>query len=710
MIRTYRFALDPTPRQARSLARHAGAARVAFNWDLAAVKANLDQREAERSYGIDGQRLTPLLGWSLPTLRKAWNRAEDEEAPWWRKCSKEAFNTGLERLARALKNWSASREGRRAGRRMGFPRFKTKRACVPSVRFTTGAIRVEPDRRHVTLPRLGLIKTHESTGKLERKLSVGTARILCATVRFDRGRWFVAFTVETARAVKSPRRPDTVIGVDLGVRHLAVLSDGTMVENPRRDDASRRKLARASRTVSRRQGPDRRRRQQPSNRWLRANTARNKVHYRVANQRRDGIHKLTTMLAREYGTVIVENLNVAGMVRNRRLARQIHDAGFGEIRRQLTYKRPRHVRQVAVKRQSRTRQHAWPGSDGNPYPLVDTSLRFAESERSGTMIEVKDLVKKYGATTAVDHLSFTVAPGRITGFLGPNGAGKSTTMRLILGLDRPSGGTALIDGKLYHDLRDPLRHVGALLEAKAVHGGRTAFNHLLYLAQTQGVPKRRVSEVLDLVGLGAVARKRTKGFSLGMGQRLGIAAALLADPKILILDEPVNGLDPEGVVWIRELLKALAADGRTIFVSSHLMNEMAVTADHLIVIGRGQLQADMPVAQFIAQFSDSAVLVRTPQTAEFQAAAAERGWSVTATAEDGMLIVTNSTAPQIGELAAERGLVLHELTPQRASLEEAYMELTRESGEFAHHPSPPPPPSPAPSSADALASGGHDGR
>jgi len=325
------------------------------------------------------------------------------------------------------------------------------------------------------------------------------------------------------------------------------------------------------------------------------------------------------------------------------------------------------------------------------------------------MIEVKDLVKKYGGTTAVDHLSFTVAPGRITGFLGPNGAGKSTTMRLILGLDRPSGGTALIDGRLYHDLRDPLRHVGALLEAKAVHGGRTAFNHLLYLAQTQGVPKRRVSEVLDLVGLGAVARKRTKGFSLGMGQRLGIAAALLADPKILILDEPVNGLDPEGVVWIRELLKALAADGRTIFVSSHLMNEMAVTADHLIVIGRGQLQADMPVAQFIAQFSDSAVLVRTPQTAEFRAAAEQRGWSVTAAAEDGMLIVTNSTAPLIGELAAERGLVLHELTPQRASLEEAYMELTRESGEFTHHPSPPPP-SPAPSSADALASGGLDGR
>ena len=304
------------------------------------------------------------------------------------------------------------------------------------------------------------------------------------------------------------------------------------------------------------------------------------------------------------------------------------------------------------------------------------------------MIEVKDLVKKYGDTTAVDHLEFAVEPGRITGFLGPNGAGKSTTMRLILGLDRPTSGSALIDGKPYRDLRDPLRYVGALLEARAVHGGRSAFNHLLYLAQTQGVPKKRVSEVLDLVGLSAVAGKRTKGFSLGMGQRLGIAAALLGDPEILILDEPVNGLDPEGVLWIRQLLKALASDGRTIFVSSHLMNEMAVTADHLIVIGRGKLQADMPVGQFIAQFSDTAVLVRTPQVEAFRAEADARGWEVTSTNQDGSLIVTGSTAPQIGEAAAARGLVLHELTPQKASLEEAYMELTRESGEFAHRPAP----------------------
>jgi ABC-2 type transport system ATP-binding protein len=300
------------------------------------------------------------------------------------------------------------------------------------------------------------------------------------------------------------------------------------------------------------------------------------------------------------------------------------------------------------------------------------------------MIEVRDLVKKYGETTAVDHLSFTVQPGRITGFLGPNGAGKSTTMRLILGLDRPSGGSALIDGKPYRDLRDPLRHVGALLEARAVHGGRTAYHHLLYLAQTQGVPKRRVYQVLELVGLRPVAKKRTKGFSLGMGQRLGIAAALLADPKILILDEPVNGLDPEGIVWIRDLMKALAAEGRTILVSSHLMNEMAVTADHLVVIGRGRLQADMPVAQFIAQFSDNAVLVRSPQAETLRAAAAEQGWRSVPGPESGVLIITGATAAGLGELAAARGVVLHELTPQKASLEEAFMELTRGAGEFAH--------------------------
>jgi transposase len=221
VVRAYRYALDPTPRQARDLQRHAGAARVAFNWGLAAVKANLDQREAERSYGIDCDQLTPVLGWSLYELRKAWNRAKGGAAPWWQACSKEAFNTGLDQLARALKNWSDSRAGRRAGRPAGFPRFKAQRKTVASIRFTTGAIRIEPDRSHVTLPRLGAIKTHESTRKLERKLASGAARILSAACRFEQGRWFVAFTVETVRAEGFPRSPDSVIGVDLGIKHQA---------------------------------------------------------------------------------------------------------------------------------------------------------------------------------------------------------------------------------------------------------------------------------------------------------------------------------------------------------------------------------------------------------------------------------------------------------------------------------------------------------
>jgi len=297
------------------------------------------------------------------------------------------------------------------------------------------------------------------------------------------------------------------------------------------------------------------------------------------------------------------------------------------------------------------------------------------------MIEVKDLVKRYGDTTAVDHLSFTVQPGRITGFLGPNGAGKSTTMRLILGLDKPTSGGALIDGKPYRDLPDPLRYVGALLEARAVHPGRTAFNHLLYLAQTQGVPKERVHQVLDLVGLSAVAKKRTKGFSLGMGQRLGIAAALLGDPKLLILDEPVNGLDPEGIVWIRNLMKTLAEQGRTVFVSSHLMNEMAVTADHVVVIGRGKLIADTPMNEFIARYSENVVLVRSPQADRLAGELRTKGAEVTPQ-QDGALLVNKLAAPAIGEVAAANAIVLHELAPQRASLEAAFMELTRSDVEF----------------------------
>ncbi len=308
------------------------------------------------------------------------------------------------------------------------------------------------------------------------------------------------------------------------------------------------------------------------------------------------------------------------------------------------------------------------------------------------MIEAQDLTKVYGGKAAVDHLSFTVEPGRVTGFLGPNGAGKSTTMRLILGLDRPQSGYALINGRRYRDLKDPLHTVGALLEAKSVHPGRSARNHLLFLAQTQGIPASRVEEVLALVGLQEVADKRAGGFSLGMSQRLGVAVAMLGNPEILLLDEPVNGLDPEGVLWIRNLMKSLAAEGRTVLVSSHLMNEMAVTADHLIVIGRGKLITEASTEDVIARSTDKSVRVRTPDAdrlAEMITAAggkvarggAESGAVSSAENGAGLLTVTGLEAPRIGELAASASIVLHELTPL-ASLEGAFMELTSGSVEF----------------------------
>jgi ABC-2 type transport system ATP-binding protein len=303
------------------------------------------------------------------------------------------------------------------------------------------------------------------------------------------------------------------------------------------------------------------------------------------------------------------------------------------------------------------------------------------------MIEVRDLTKRFGDKLAVDHLSFDVASGRVTGFLGPNGAGKSTTMRLILGLDRPQAGTATIDGLRYDQLSRPLRTVGALLEAKAMHPGRSAYNHLLFLATSQGLPRRRVDEVLSLVGLSAVARKRTRTYSLGMSQRVGIAAAMLGDPAVLLLDEPVNGLDPEGILWVRNLMKNLAGQGRTVFVSSHLMNEMAVTADHLIVIGKGRLIADCPTQEFIERSSERSVLVRSPQAAALTGLITAEGGKVTASRGNGgrpdALTVSGLEAPRIGEIAAAGGIVLHELTPQLASLEEAYMELTAGSVEYA---------------------------
>ncbi len=339
VTQAYRFAMDPTPAQIRALLSHAGAARVAYNWALARVKANLAQREAERSYGLSDHELTPSLSWSMYALRKVWNQAKAKVAPWWSECSKEAYTTGLNQLATGLKNWSDSRRGKRGGKPMGFPRFKSRRRATPSVRFTTGTIRVEPDRQHVTLPRLGTIKTHESTRKLARRLDNATARILSASVRMQAGRWFVSFTCEVERPLRHPARPDVVLGVDLGVKNLAVFSDGRPpADNPKHLKTAARKLCRTSRAVCRKRGPDRRTGQQASNRWKRANTTRNRVHHRLTALRNDAIHKLTTGLAREYGTIVVEDLNVAGMAKNRRLARAVSDAGFGEIRRQLAYK------------------------------------------------------------------------------------------------------------------------------------------------------------------------------------------------------------------------------------------------------------------------------------------------------------------------------------------------------------------------------------
>jgi len=297
------------------------------------------------------------------------------------------------------------------------------------------------------------------------------------------------------------------------------------------------------------------------------------------------------------------------------------------------------------------------------------------------MIEAKNLAKKYGDKKAVDDISFTVAPGKVTGFLGPNGAGKSTTMRMIVGLDRPTAGTVTVNGRHYAEHRSPLTEVGVLLEAKAVHTGRSAVDHLRAVAATHGFGRGRVEQVIDMTGLHSVAGKRVGGFSLGMGQRLGLAVALLGDPHTLILDEPVNGLDPEGVLWVRNLLRQLAGEGRTVFLSSHLMSEMALTADHILVIGRGRIIADAPVADIIARSGGSCVRVRTPEPGRL--ADLLRGPDVGVTAaQDGGLEVRGTTAQVIGETAASAGLVLHELAPHRGSLEDSYMSLTADAVEY----------------------------
>ena len=297
------------------------------------------------------------------------------------------------------------------------------------------------------------------------------------------------------------------------------------------------------------------------------------------------------------------------------------------------------------------------------------------------MIELIELTKKYGAKTAVDDVSVTVKPGVVTGFLGPNGAGKSTTMRLILGLDRPTKGRALVNGKNYADLQAPMHEVGALLEARSVHTGRSARNHLMALAATHGIGRSRVDQLVELVGLTDVASRRVRTFSLGMGQRLGIAAALLADPAVLLFDEPANGLDPEGIRWIRQLLRGLASEGRTVFVSSHVMSEMSLTADHLIVIGRGRLIADCSVEEFVRRGTGQLVRVRSPKAEELAGFLA--GPDVTVKREsETVLEVTGLASDVIGDLAARKRIPLHELTPLGASLEEAFMQLTSDSVEY----------------------------
>jgi transposase len=327
----YRFALDPTPRQQGALASHCGAARRAFNWGLGLVKQRLDQRTAGEQVEVP---------WTLPALRREWNCAKYQVAPWWRENSKEAYNSGLDALARALKNWADSKQGRRAGRRVGFPRRKTKHRTRPTCRFTTGAIRVEPDRHHVTLPKIGRIRTHESTRKLARRVEQGTARILSATISRNADRWYASFTVEVQRKVQAPARSKAIVGVDVGIRHLAVLSTGQVIPNPRPLDQAQRRLQKLNRQLARRRSPHAHdgTRRTPSAGWRQTQRRLARTHAHVAHIRSDALHKLTTGLATSHSTVMVEHLNVAGMLRNPRLARRIADAGWGELRRQLAYK------------------------------------------------------------------------------------------------------------------------------------------------------------------------------------------------------------------------------------------------------------------------------------------------------------------------------------------------------------------------------------
>lgn len=337
MIRAYLFALDPTDAQAEMFRSHCGGQRFAYNFGLALIRANLDQRAAEGTYGILADQLTEPVGWSAWSLRRAWNDAKNTRAPWWSENSKEAYSCGLADLATALSDWSSSKSGKRAGRRVAFPRFKGRRARL-TCRFTTGVFGLGDGRRHVQLPRIGQVRTHENTRKLARRVEAGTARIRSATLSWQRGRWHVAFSVELPDPGPAERTDGRTVGVDLGIKSLAVLSTGEVVPNPRHLDGALAALRRTQRQASRRRGPDRRTRQVPSHRWRKAKVRVAKLHTRVADARRDGLHKLSTRLVRDHDVVVVEDLNVSGMVRNRRLARHISGLGMAELRRQLDYK------------------------------------------------------------------------------------------------------------------------------------------------------------------------------------------------------------------------------------------------------------------------------------------------------------------------------------------------------------------------------------
>jgi putative transposase len=348
VLQAYQFALDPSGGQARALRSHCGAARFAFNWGLSQVKAVLNQREAERSYDVAEDQLTAALNWSAYSLRKAFNAVKNEVAPWWRENSKEAYASGLANLADALSNWNTSRKGQRAGKRVGFPRCKSKRSRW-SFRVSTGQFGLsDSGRRHVKLPRIGLVRTHESTRKLARHVERGTGRIRSATVSLQRGRWHVSFSVEVDKHEPAPATRGGTVGVDLGVSSLAVLSTGETIDNPKHLDRAQRQLRRLQRQACRRRGPDRRTKQKPSKRWRKTQQQLSKTHTQVSNARRDGLHQLSTRLVNEFDTVVVEDLNIAGMTRNRRLARHIADAGMGELRHQIDYKTCWYGRHLAV--------------------------------------------------------------------------------------------------------------------------------------------------------------------------------------------------------------------------------------------------------------------------------------------------------------------------------------------------------------------------